>query len=73
VIGIAYHLHNLYCAFESLFQSIAEEFGNHLDDRSGWHARLLRRMTLAWRSEEMEAPPEAIAPSIWATPCVSQA
>jgi len=45
-IMTAYYLHNLYCAFESIFQRIAEVFGNHISDRAGWHADLLRRMTL---------------------------
>ena len=46
LIVVAYHLHNLYCAFESIFQRIAEVFGNQLPDSAGWHAALLRRMTL---------------------------
>lgn len=45
-IAAAYYLHNLYCAFESIFQRIATVFGNHLADRAGWHAELLHRMTL---------------------------
>jgi len=45
-IAVAYYLHNLYCAFESIFQRIAEVFGNQISDRAGWHADLLRRMTL---------------------------
>jgi len=45
-IAAAYYLHNLYCAFESIFQRIAAVFGNHLEDRAGWHAELLHRMTL---------------------------
>ncbi len=46
LIAVAYYLHNLYCAFESLFQRVAEVFENQLSDRAGWHAELLRRMTL---------------------------
>jgi hypothetical protein len=46
LIAVAYYLHNLYCAFESIFQRIAEVFGNQISDRAGWHADLLRRMTL---------------------------
>jgi len=46
VIVLAYYLHNLYCAFESIFQRVASVFGNQIADRSGWHAGLLRRMTL---------------------------
>lgn len=45
-IVVAYYLHNLYCAFESIFQRIADVFGNHISDRAAWHADLLRRMTL---------------------------
>ena len=46
LIVVAYYLHNLYCAFESIFQRIAEAFENQLTDQAGWHAELLRRMTL---------------------------
>lgn len=46
LIARAYYLHNLYCAFESIFQRIAEVFENQISDRAGWHAELLRRMTL---------------------------
>jgi hypothetical protein len=42
----AYFLHNLYTAFESAFQRIARVFGNGISDQSGWHADLLRRMSL---------------------------
>jgi hypothetical protein len=46
LIALAYYLHNLYCAFESIFRRVAEVFGNQMSDRAGWHADLLRRMTL---------------------------
>ena len=46
LIAVAYYLHNLYCAFESIFQRIAQVFGNQISDLAGWHADLLRRMTL---------------------------
>jgi len=46
LIVVAYYLHNLYCAFESIFQRIAEVFGEQTSDRAGWHADLLHRMTL---------------------------
>jgi hypothetical protein len=39
-------LHNLYCAFESIFQRVAEVFENQISDQAGWHAELLHRMTL---------------------------
>lgn len=46
LIIIGYFLHNLYCAFESIFQSIVELFENQISDQAGWHAQLLRRMRL---------------------------
>lgn len=45
-ILVAYYLHNLYCAFESIFQRVAEVFENHISDQASWHAELLHRMTL---------------------------
>ena len=46
LIAVAYYLHNLYCAFESIFQRVARVFGNQISDQAGWHADLLRRMAL---------------------------
>lgn len=46
VITVAYYLHNLYCAFESIFQRVAEVFENQVPDRTAWHVGLLHRMTL---------------------------
>lgn len=31
VESLAYQLHNLYCAFEDLFELVAERFENHLE------------------------------------------
>ncbi len=45
-IVISYYLHVLYGLFENIFEQIAEIFGNHITDKSQWHAQLLRRMTL---------------------------
>jgi hypothetical protein len=45
-IVVAYRLHNLYSAFENIFKNIASAFENKLDERSGWHRELLRRMRL---------------------------
>lgn len=42
--SLAYHLHNLYCAFEDLMEIVAKEFENRISERSDWHAQLLRRM-----------------------------
>ena len=41
-----YYLHNLYNAFENICFNVAKTFENQLDDRSQWHAVLLKRMTL---------------------------
>jgi len=46
IIAVAYYLHNLYSAFESIFQRIVVVFENQVSDRAAWHAELLRRMTL---------------------------
>lgn len=41
-----YYLNNLYSAFENICLNIAQTFENQIDDRSRWHAALLKRMTL---------------------------
>ena len=44
--SIGYQLHNLYCAFEDLFKIVADSFENHIQEKSRYHAELLRRMTI---------------------------
>ncbi len=46
LVFAGYQLHSLYNAAENIFRNIAATFGNHLGDRSGWHADLLDRMRL---------------------------
>ena len=46
LIVLGYRLHNLYNAFENIFQNIAEVFENSVDDSARWHAQLLQRMRL---------------------------
>jgi len=46
LIVLAYRLHNLFNAFENVFQNIAAVFENTLDDATRWHAQLLQRMRL---------------------------
>jgi hypothetical protein len=46
LIVLAYRLHNLYNAFENIFQNIATTFENAVDDSARWHAQLLQRMRL---------------------------
>ncbi len=45
-IVVGYYLHNLYMAFEHIFERVAETFENQIADKSQWHAQLLRRMAL---------------------------
>ncbi len=46
LIVIGYYLHNLYNAFENIFQNIADVFENSAEDLERWHAQLLERMRL---------------------------
>ena len=46
VESLAYQLHNLYCAFEDLFKIISVFFENNIEDKTRYHAELLKRMTL---------------------------
>lgn len=46
VVVAGYYLHNLYNAFENMFQNIAAVFENSVDDMGRWHAQLLERMRL---------------------------
>ena len=43
-IVTGYYLHNLYNAFESIFQLVAGAFENHIPDTGRWHSLLLERM-----------------------------
>ena len=45
VDSMGYQLHNLYGAFEQLFEEVARFFENRIDD-SRYHANLIRRMQL---------------------------
>ncbi len=45
-IVVGYYLHNLYNAFENIFQNIAALFENSVDEVGRWHAQLLERMRL---------------------------
>lgn len=44
--SLAYQLHNLYCAFEDLFKIVADFFDNAVEEKSKYHAELLRRMSI---------------------------
>lgn len=43
--SMAYQLHNLYCAFEQLFEAVAHFFENRIEPER-YHTDLLRRMKL---------------------------
>ena len=43
-IVTGYYLHNLYNAFEAIFQLVAAAFENDIPDASQWHTLLLNRM-----------------------------
>jgi hypothetical protein len=45
--SIGYQLHNLYCAFEDLFEIVAKTFENNIHEKVRYHLELLKRMTIA--------------------------
>lgn len=45
--SLAYQLHNLYCAFEDLFKTIASFFENQITDSLTYRSQLLKRMTFS--------------------------
>jgi hypothetical protein len=44
--GVAYAIHNLYCALENSFEQISRSFENHVVDREQWHRELMLKMFL---------------------------
>jgi hypothetical protein len=46
LIVVGYRLHNLYNAFENVFEGIAAVFENSIDEAGRWHVQLLERMRL---------------------------
>ena len=44
--SLAYQLHNLYCAFENMFEIVADYFENNIDEKKRYHRELLWRMTV---------------------------
>lgn len=47
VESLAYQLHNLYCAYEDLFNLVAEAFENNIEESGAWHKEMLRRMSIS--------------------------
>ncbi len=44
--GVAYALHNLYCALENSFDQISRTFENHVVETDRWHRELMLKMFL---------------------------
>lgn len=44
--SVAYHMHNLYCAYEDLFKIITDAFENNIEEGLAYHKELLRRMSV---------------------------
>ncbi len=44
--SLGYQLHNLYSAFEDLFEAVADFFENRVTERAGYHRELLWRMKI---------------------------
>jgi hypothetical protein len=44
--SLAFQLHNLYCAFESLFKIVSDHFENHIIDQKAVGKKLLTRMAI---------------------------
>jgi hypothetical protein len=42
----AYYLHNIYSAFEQMFEQVAKTFENNIEDLSKYHILLLKRMNI---------------------------
>lgn len=44
--GVAYALHNIYCALENSFDQISRTFENHVVETDRWHRELMLKMFL---------------------------
>lgn len=60
--GVAYALHNLYCALENSFEQISRTFENHVVDREQWHRELMLKMFLAIPNVRPAVFPESARP-----------
>lgn len=54
--GCAHHLARFFNVIEQIALRVAKTFENNIDDEKGWHAELIRRMTL-------EIP--GVRPALW--------
>lgn len=57
----AYNLARLYNVIEQMAQRVARLFENSIDDDRGWHAELIRRMTIEIRGVRPALFPEELA------------
>jgi uncharacterized protein YutE (UPF0331/DUF86 family) len=60
--SLSYQLHNLYSAFEELFEIVAKTFENHVADEGGYHIGLLRRMNVAVEGVRPAFVPDGLLP-----------
>ena len=60
----AYNLARLYNVIEQMAQRVARLFENSIDDDRGWHAELIRRMTIEIRGVRPAFFPEILAPPL---------
>jgi hypothetical protein len=60
--GVAYALHNLYCAIENSFDQISRTFENHVVERDRWHRELMLKMFLEIPGVRPCVLPEVLRP-----------
>jgi len=60
--GVAYGLHNLYCALENSFDQISRSFENHVVDREQWHRELMLKMFLEIQGVRPSVLPNGVRP-----------
>jgi len=60
--SLAFQLHNLYSAFEQLFEIVARAFENNVTGETGYHLELLRRMNVAVAGVRPPLVPDGLLP-----------
>ena len=61
VEGCAHHLARLFNVVEQMSLRVAKAFENNIDDEKGWHADLIRRMTISIASVRPALFPQELA------------
>ncbi len=64
VEGAGYHLARAYNALEQMMERVARAFENQIDNRSGWHRELVRRLSLAIPGVRPPLFPPALLPEL---------